>query len=57
MSRMGKATEKGLEEVSKIVLEPAFHSEDATALKVCLTPRFAIRPRLKMPAVDAREMI
>ena len=57
MSRMGKATEKGLEEVSKIVLAPAFHSEDATTLKVCLTPRFLIQPRLKVPAVDAREMI
>ncbi len=35
MTRMGKANEKGLEEVSKAVLEPHFHAEGVTAKKVC----------------------
>ena len=38
MARMGKANEKGLEEVSKIVLAPAFHSDGVTAKKVCILP-------------------
>ena len=36
MTRMGKANEKSLEEVSKIVLGPAFHSDGVTAKKVCI---------------------
>ena len=36
MMRMGKANEKELEEVTKIVLAPVFHSEDVTAKKVCI---------------------
>jgi len=36
MTRMGKANEKGLEEVSKAVLEPHFHAEGVTAKKVCI---------------------
>ena len=35
MTRMGKANEKGLEEVSKVVLAPGFHADDVTAKKVC----------------------
>ena len=48
MTRMGKATEKGLEEVSKIVLAPVFHSDDATAKKVRLILHRNIQPRLRM---------
>lgn len=33
MTRMGKATEKGLEEVAKAVLGPAFHEEGGPAKK------------------------
>lgn len=33
MTRMGKATEKGLEEVSKAVLGPAFHQEGGPSKK------------------------
>lgn len=33
MTRMGKATEKGLEEVSKAVLSPAFHQEGGLSKK------------------------
>lgn len=33
MTRMGKATEKGLEEVSKAVLGPAFHQEGGLSKK------------------------
>lgn len=35
MTRMGKANEKGLEEVSRAVLERHFHAEGVTAKKVC----------------------
>ena len=38
MTRMGKATEAGLETVAKIVLRPHFHAEDSPSRK------FAIRP-------------
>ena len=34
MTRMGKASEKGLEEVAKAVLEPHFHAAGVTAKKV-----------------------
>ena len=34
MTRMGKANEKGLEDVSKAVLEPHFHAEGVTPKKV-----------------------
>ena len=34
MTRMGKATEKGLEEVSKAVLAPSFHHEGVESKKV-----------------------
>ena len=34
VTRMGKANEKGLEEVSKAVLERYFHAEGVTAKKV-----------------------
>lgn len=34
MTRMGKATEKGLDEVSKAVLGPVFHGEGVLGLKV-----------------------
>ncbi|KAL8831409.1 MAG: hypothetical protein Q9191_000888 [Dirinaria sp. TL-2023a] len=34
MTRMGKANEKGLEDVSKVVLEPHFHAEGVTSKKV-----------------------
>lgn len=34
MTRMGKATEKGLDEVSKAVLGPVFHGEGVSAQKV-----------------------
>lgn len=34
MTRMGKATEKGLDEVSKAVLGPVFHGEGALPHKV-----------------------
>lgn len=34
MTRMGKATKKGLDEVSKVVLGPVFHGEGALAQKV-----------------------
>ena len=37
MSRMGKATEKGLDAVSKAVLGPAFHDEGSSPKKVSLT--------------------
>lgn len=40
MSRMGKATEKGLETVSKAVLGPAFHDEGSSPKKVS-NPVFA----------------
>lgn len=36
MTQMGKANEKGLAEVAKAVLEPVFHGEGKTALKVRL---------------------
>lgn len=32
---MGKATEKGLEEVSRAVLAPSFHQEGVASKKVC----------------------
>ena len=35
MSLMGKATEKGLEDVAKVVLFPHFHLEDNPSRKVC----------------------
>ncbi|KAL8934922.1 MAG: hypothetical protein Q9216_005667 [Gyalolechia sp. 2 TL-2023] len=41
MTRMGKATEKNLEEVANAVLEPVFHGEGKTALK------YAIRPTIR----------
>lgn len=34
MTRMGRATEKGLDEVSKAVLGPVFHAEGALTQKV-----------------------
>lgn len=34
MSKMGKATEKGLEEVARAVLAPAFHADGVLPLKV-----------------------
>lgn len=37
MSRMGKATEKGLDAVSKAVLGPVFHGDDNSPKKVCMT--------------------
>lgn len=41
MTRMGKATERSLEETAKAVLGPVFHGEGKTALKVCwLSSRF-----------------
>jgi hypothetical protein len=36
MSQMGKATEKGLDAVSKAVLGPAFHQEGIAPKKVCI---------------------
>ncbi|KAL9026902.1 MAG: hypothetical protein Q9196_004504 [Gyalolechia fulgens] len=41
MTRMGKATEKGLEEIAKAVLGPVFHGGGTSALK------FAIRPTIR----------
>ncbi|KAL8766685.1 MAG: hypothetical protein Q9209_006615 [Squamulea sp. 1 TL-2023] len=41
MSRMGKATEKGLEEVAKAVLAPVFHREGVS------TQKFAIRTTIR----------
>jgi len=49
MTRMGKATEKGLEEVSKVVLGPSFHQEGITpkkVLDVCLFPPVGRMSRL-----------
>lgn len=40
MTLMGKATEKGLETVSKAVLGPAFHDGESTPKKV-FSPSFA----------------
>lgn len=37
---MGKATEKGLEEVTAVVLAPHFHYEGVTAKKVRFVPTF-----------------
>ena len=45
MTKMGKANQKGLEEVSKIVLAPAFHSDGVTAKKVCIHPSAGMRFR------------
>lgn len=36
MTRMGKASEKGLEDVAKAVLGPVFHGEQGRTWKVCL---------------------
>ena len=34
MTRMGKATEKGLQDLSKVVLAPNFHQEGVKSIKV-----------------------
>ncbi|KAL8794026.1 MAG: hypothetical protein Q9195_003432 [Heterodermia aff. obscurata] len=49
MTRMGKANEKSLEEVSKIVLGPAFHSDGVTAKK------FAIRTTIRNNSAMKRD--
>ncbi|KAG7006146.1 hypothetical protein G7Y79_00016g041310 [Physcia stellaris] len=49
MTRMAKANEKGLEEVSKIVLAPSFHSGDVTAKK------FAIRTTIRNNSTMKRD--
>ena len=46
MTRMGKANEKGLDEVSKAVLTAVFHAEDVTAKKVRIAPNYNVRSRL-----------
>ncbi|MCJ1470856.1 hypothetical protein MMC07_009503 [Pseudocyphellaria aurata] len=51
MTRMGKATEKGLDEVSKAVLGPVFHGEGASAQK------FAIRTTIRHHHVLGRDEI
>ncbi|MCJ1267446.1 hypothetical protein MMC22_007331 [Lobaria immixta] len=49
MTRMGKATEKGLDEVSKAVLGPVFHGEGA------LPQKFAIRTTIRHHHVLSRD--
>ncbi|MCJ1430224.1 hypothetical protein MMC29_008141, partial [Sticta canariensis] len=49
MTRMGRATEKGLDEVSKAVLGPVFHAEGA------LTQKFAIRTTIRHHHVMNRD--
>lgn len=49
MSLMGKATEKGLETVSKAVLGPAFHEAESTPKKVS-NPIFAFLRRRVSPS-------
>jgi tRNA acetyltransferase TAN1 len=40
VSLVGKATEKGIEELAKQVLAPHFHQEDQESRKVCLNQPF-----------------
>ena len=51
MVRMGKATEKGLHEVGRAVLDPVFHVEDGPSRK------FAIRPTIRNHNVMKRDGI
>lgn len=48
MTRMGRATEKGLDEVSKAVLGPVFHAEGALTQKVFVDLSPATTPRSVM---------
>lgn len=49
VTRMGKANEKGLEDVSKVVLEPHFHAEGVTPKK------FAIRTTIRNHNIMKRD--
>ena len=51
MTRMGKATEKGLEEVGRAVLEPVFHAEGSPERK------FAIRTTIRNHNIMKRDNI
>ena len=54
MAMMGKASEKGIEEVSKIVLAPHFHREDNPSKKVNTPSAYPYLIQRLAPALASR---